>query len=163
MINFSESGHLIFHGSSAFERWDLKSKKKKKLLIHFNGSDETVEVILRTVISVNQLTVYGAVADMCGELTWDTSKSSKGAGKPRLIDNLESMVMPPEASTTDQTSPTDARVQGNLLREYEQKFADVPEPHQLTQLCFNVGFSNNIEKGQFFITFDDVRDNLKKS
>ena len=31
--------------------------------IHFNGSEETIELILRTVISVNQLSVYGAVAD----------------------------------------------------------------------------------------------------
>ena len=62
MINFSESGHPVFRGSGAFERGDLKSKGKGQLSIHFNGSDETVEVILRTVISVNQLSVYGAVA-----------------------------------------------------------------------------------------------------
>ena len=67
MINFSESGHPVFRGSSAFERGDLKSKGKGKLSIHFNGSDETVEVILRTVTSVNQLSVYGAVAEMCEE------------------------------------------------------------------------------------------------
>ena len=33
--------------------------------MHLNGSEETVEVILRTVISVNQLSIYGAVADLC--------------------------------------------------------------------------------------------------
>ena len=41
MINFSESGHLIFHGSSASERGDLKSKRKGKLSRHFCGDDET--------------------------------------------------------------------------------------------------------------------------
>ena len=46
--------------------------------IHFNGSDETKELILRTVISVNQLSVCGAVADLCKELARD----SRGAGNP---------------------------------------------------------------------------------
>ena len=40
------------------------------------GSDDTVEVDLRTFISVNQLSVCGAVADMCEELAWEISKCS---------------------------------------------------------------------------------------
>ena len=63
---------------------------------HFNGSDETVEVILRTVISVNQLSTNGAVADVCGELAWEVSRHSKGTGKPVEPENLETMVRPPE-------------------------------------------------------------------
>ena len=61
---------------------------------------------------------------MCEELAWEFFKFSKGTEKPVALDNLETMVMPPEVSTTDQNSPTDARVPGNLLREYEQKFAN---------------------------------------
>ena len=121
MINFSESGHPVFRGSSAFERGDFKSKGKGKLKfsIYVNGSDETVEVILRTVISVNQFSVYGAIAGTCGELPWEVSECSKGTGKPVARDNLETMVMPPEVSRKDQISLTDARVQGILFREFE--------------------------------------------
>ena len=33
---------------------------------HFNGSEEkNIELILRTIFSANQLSVYGAVADLC--------------------------------------------------------------------------------------------------
>ena len=53
-------------------------------------------------------------------------------------------------------SQTDAEVQGNLLREYEQKFAELPEQEKLTKLCSNAGFSKNIDKGQFFIALDDA-------
>ena len=35
MLNFSESGHPVFHGSSALERGDLKSKGKGKLFFIF--------------------------------------------------------------------------------------------------------------------------------
>ena len=57
-------------------------------LIHFNGSDETMELIYRTINSVNQLSVHGAVADLCGSSVRD----SKGTGKSRATANLESMV-----------------------------------------------------------------------
>ena len=67
--------------------------------------------------------------------------------------DLESLVIPTEFPTANQIPQTDAEVQGNLLCEHEQKFADLPEQEKLTKLCSNAGFSN--EKGQFFITLDD--------
>ena len=78
MLNFAESGHPVFRASSALEGGELKSKAKGKKFIHFNGSDETIELILSAIISVNQLSVYGAVAALCKELARDLS----GAGKP---------------------------------------------------------------------------------
>ena len=62
MRNFSDSGHPIFRASSAFERGGLRSKEKGKKSIHFTGSDEDIELLLRTVISANQLSIYGAIA-----------------------------------------------------------------------------------------------------
>ena len=64
VINFPESGHPVFRGSSASEKRLVKSKGKGVKTIHFNGSDDTIELILRTVNSVNHLCVYGAVADV---------------------------------------------------------------------------------------------------
>ena len=58
MINFSESGHPVFRGSSALERGALRSKEKGKLSIHVCGVDATADLVLRTVISVNQLSVF---------------------------------------------------------------------------------------------------------
>ena len=156
MINFCEIGHPVFRGSSASERGELKSKGKGTSSIYFNGSDETVEVVLRTFFSFNQLSIYGAVADMCEELAREISKCSDGSEKPVAPENLESMVISPEVSTTNQTSQTDVRVQGNLLREYEQKIADLPEPLQLTKLCSNAGLANAVGKGQYFTTLDDA-------
>ena len=65
----TESGHPIFRASSAFQRRELRSKREGKKTIHFNGSHDNIELLLRTVISANQLSVYGAVADMCNELS----------------------------------------------------------------------------------------------
>ena len=65
MLNFAESGHSIFRGTSAFERGTMKSKDGGNSSTHFCGDDKTIEVIFRTIISANQLSIYGAVADMC--------------------------------------------------------------------------------------------------
>ena len=48
-------------------------------------------------------------------------------GKPAENENLGSMVIPTELPAANTLSQTDADVQGNLLREYEQKFAELPQ------------------------------------
>ena len=89
MVNFAESGHPVFRATSALERWELKSKGKGKKSIHFNGSDETIDLILRTICFCQPaLSIYGAAADLCKELARD----SASAGKPAAIVNLWSMV-----------------------------------------------------------------------
>ena len=90
MLHFAESGHPVFRVSSFLERRELKSKRRGVKTIHFNGSDETIELVLRTVISVNQLSVHGAAPDFCKELARD----SAGAMKPAANENLDTMVIP---------------------------------------------------------------------
>ena len=64
MLNFADSGHPVFRTSSALERVELKSKGEGVKSIHLNGSDDTIKSILHKVISVNHLSIYGAVADL---------------------------------------------------------------------------------------------------
>ena len=68
LLNFSERGHPVFRGTSALERGALISKGGGQLSIHFCGDPQTVEVVFRTLVSVSQLSVYEAAADMCDEL-----------------------------------------------------------------------------------------------
>ena len=53
MLKFAESAHPLFRTSSAFERRELRSKGGGKTSIHINGSNVTIELLLRTVISAN--------------------------------------------------------------------------------------------------------------
>ena len=59
MTNFSDFGHPKFRASGAFERVRAAKGMARKKSIHFDGSDENIELLLRTVISANQLSVYG--------------------------------------------------------------------------------------------------------
>ena len=87
MMNSSESGHPMFRASSAFERGELRSIGGGKKSIHFNGCEEHIELLLRTVNSANQRSIHGAVADLCNEAPKDFS----APGKPASIDHLGKM------------------------------------------------------------------------
>ena len=67
MLKFGESGHPVFRATSPLSRGVLKSKGGGKLSIHSCADPGTIETVFRTIISVNQLSLYGAVAEMCGE------------------------------------------------------------------------------------------------
>ena len=64
MIKFGESGHPVFRATSPLSRGTLKSKDGGKLSMHFCADGDTIEPVFHTIISVNQLSLYGAVADL---------------------------------------------------------------------------------------------------
>ena len=67
MLKFGERTHPVFRSTSPLSRGVLKSKGGGKLSIHYCADFETIETVFRTIISVNQLSLYGAVAEMCEE------------------------------------------------------------------------------------------------
>ena len=147
LLNFSESGHPIFRATSALERRELRSKVGGKKTIHFNGNEQNVELILRTVISANQLSIYGAVADMCTEVSKDTTAS----GKPEAHDPLETMEIPTEPPTADPR--TDEQRRRNLLQEHEQQFEQLSDDQKKSKLCSNAVLKT-VERGEYFIALD---------
>ena len=48
-------------------RGTLKSKGGGKLSIHLCADGDTIETVFRTIISVNHLSIHGAVSDLCEE------------------------------------------------------------------------------------------------
>ena len=67
LLEFAESGHPTFRATTPLSRGILKSKGHGKLSIHFAADELTIETIFRIIISVNQLSIYGAVAAICEE------------------------------------------------------------------------------------------------
>ena len=74
---FQRSGHPILRCTSALERGDLRSKGGGRTTIHFTASDDIFQLLLKKVISVNQLSLYGAVADLIKELAVGQKTSVK--------------------------------------------------------------------------------------
>ena len=67
LLKFAESGHPIFRATTPLSRGKLKSKGKGKVSVHFSADQDTVDTIFRIILSVNQLSIYGAVAAICDE------------------------------------------------------------------------------------------------
>ena len=67
LLEFAESGHPTFRATTPLSKNILKSKGHGKLSIHFAADELTIETIFRIFISVNQLSIYGAVAAFCVE------------------------------------------------------------------------------------------------
>ena len=67
LVEFAQSGCPIFSATAPFSRGKLKSKGHGKLSIHFAADQETTETIFRIIVFANQLSLYGAVANMCEE------------------------------------------------------------------------------------------------
>ena len=84
MLNFSESGHPVFRGS----------KRGGNLSTHFCGDEDAAELVVRTIISVNKPSIYGAVADMCDELACRISGCSRSPLEPVAQNNPETTVIP---------------------------------------------------------------------
>ena len=120
MLEFSETAHPMFRASSALETGELRSKGGRQKTIHFNDSEQNVELIPRTIISANQLSICGAVADMCREVSKDTMASEK----LEAHDLLESMAIPTDPPTADPRTDEQRRAQ------------------KLSKLCSNAGLKN---------------------
>ena len=77
MIKFGESGHPVFRATSPLSRGMLRSKGGGHLSIHFCADGDTIETVFLTIISLNQLSIYGAVSDLCDECSGLSSKNGE--------------------------------------------------------------------------------------
>ena len=76
LLEFAESGHSIFRATTPVSRGILRSKGHGKLSIHFTADQET-ETIFRIIAFANQLSLYGAVANMCEEIESHQDRSGQ--------------------------------------------------------------------------------------
>ena len=67
LLGFAESGCPIFRATTPLSRYRLESKGHGKLSIHCAADQETIETIFRIFVSANQLSLYGAIAEICAE------------------------------------------------------------------------------------------------
>ena len=81
LLEFAESGHLIFRATTPLSRGKLKSKGHGKLSIHYFSDQATIETIFRIIAFANQLSLFGAVANMCEEFEFHQDRS----GQPDVL------------------------------------------------------------------------------
>ena len=114
LVEFAESGCPIFRATTPLSRSKLKSKEHGKLSIHFAADQETIETIFRIIVSANQLSLHGAVANMCEECEPLHDRS----GRPVVMG--QSIVLS-AIKTEVSLDNDDPAYQNFLLQRYEER------------------------------------------
>ena len=120
---------------------------------HCSADVVTVALIFRTIISVNQLSFYGAVSDWCGELAQRFSDCSLvRTGKPVAKDKSEAMMAPADVSTSTNSPLTDQQAQGDVVRAHRCKFANLPVDIRIIRTCSDAGFMKAVSIRAYIVT-----------
>ena len=147
MIKFGESGHPVLRATSPFSRGTLKSKGGGQLSIHFCSDGNTIETVFRTIISVNQHSIYGAVSDLCEE--YSSCRTRTG----RLVaEQSDPLFAPVDLFMMTPTPSIEILAQENLLQKHKERVEKLPQPDQLIKICTDAGFLKTVEVGQYFMT-----------
>ena len=149
MIKFGESGHPVFRATSPLSRGMLKSKGGGNLSVHFFADGDTIETVFRTIISVNQLSIYGAVSDMCEECNTCHDRTGRnvvaGQSNPLFVPS----VMKTHIPLTD-----DLAQEEDLLQRFTERVEKLSQQDRVSKFCTDAGFPTTVEIGQYFMTKD---------
>ena len=115
LLEFAESGCPIFRATTPLSRCKLKSKGHGKLSIHFAADQETIETIFRIIIFANQLSLYGAVANICEEYESLHDRS----GQPDVL--MGQSIVLSEIKAEVLLENDDPAYQNLLLQRYEER------------------------------------------
>ena len=147
LLEFAESGHPTFRATTPLSRGQLKSKGRGKLSIHF-AADFTIDTIFRIILSVNQLSVYGAVAALCEEF----ESHQDGSEEPEIL--MGQSIVLGEIKAEVPLQNEDSMNDQILWQQYIQQIESLSPESKVSRFCKEAGFMLVVEIGQYFVTKD---------
>ena len=148
LLEFAESGCPIFRATTPLSRGQLKSKGYGKLSIHLTAVLETIETIFRIIVSANQLSLYGAVAELCEEYETLYDRS----GRPDVV--MGQSIALSAIKTEVPSENDDPAYQNFLLQQCKEQIEKLSQQDRLSKFCMDAGFLSVVENGQYFTTED---------
>ena len=150
MLEFAERGHPIFRATRPLSRGQLQRQGHGKLSIHYATDLETVETIFRIIVSANQLSLYGTVADFCEEY----EVLHERTGRPVLMGQSSSSLVLSVIKTEIPLDCDDPINQDLLLQQCGERIEELSQQDKLSKFCMDARFLNVVEIGQYFRTKD---------
>ena len=148
LLEFAESGHPTFRATTPLSRGHLKSKGRGKLSIHLAADGDTIDTIFRIILSVNQLSVYGAVAAVCEEF----ESHQDGSGEPEILMGQSIVLGEVKAEAPLQNeNPMNDQI---TWQQYIQQVELLSLENKVSKFCKEAGFMRVVEVGQYFVTKD---------
>ena len=149
LVEFAESGCPIFRATTPLSRGKLKSKGHGKLSLHFAADQERIETIFRIIVFANQLSLYGAVANICEEYESLHDRS----GQPDVL--MGQSIVLSEIKAEVPLENDDPAYQNLLLQRYEERIKSLSQTDRVSKFCMDAGFISVVEIGQYFMTKDN--------
>ena len=119
MIKLCESGDPVFRSTSPLSRGVLKSKGGGELSMHYCADPGTIETVFRTIISAYQLSICGAVSDLCEEY----KACHVRKGRLVLAGQSDPSFVPTSSLEKTPTPSTDDPAQEDQLQKYQERVA----------------------------------------
>ena len=148
LLEFAESGHPTFRATTPLSSGFLKSKGRGKLSIHFAADQDTIDTIHRIILSVNQLSIYEAVAAICEEF----ENHQDGPGEPEILmgqsivfDEIEAEILLQNENSLNHQM---------LWQQYMERIESLSPESKVSRFCMEAGFMRIVEVGQYFMTKD---------
>ena len=113
--------------------------------IHFSADQDTVDTIFRMILSVNQLSVYGAVAAVCDEYEGQPDNT----GESVILEGQSIVLREVKAEALAREEPEDSNI---LLQKYFQQLKLLSPENRLGKFWKEAGFLSVVEVGQYFVT-----------
>ena len=145
LLEFAESGHPIFRATTPLSRGQLKSKGRGKLSLHFTADQDT---IYSSILSVNQLSVYGAVAAVCEEFE---DHQDRTGGLVILMGHSIVLGEVKAETPLHDENPMNDQI---IWQQYIQQIESLSPENRLSKFCKEAGFLRVVEVGQYFVTKD---------
>ena len=137
LLEFAGSGCPIFSATSPLSRGRLKSKGHGKLSIHYAADLESIETIFLIIVSANELSLYGAIAEICQEY----ESLHERTRRPVVIGQSSSSLV---LSVIKKEVPLDCDDPANkdlLLQQYGERIEKLSQQDKLSKFCMDAGFS----------------------
>ena len=127
----------------------LRAKDTEKLSIHYCADQATIETIFRIIVFANQLSLYGAVANMCEEYESLHDRS----GQPDVV--MGQSIVLSEIKAEVPLENDDPAYQNFLLQRYEERIRSLSQTDRVSNFCMDAGFIIVVGIGQYFMTKDN--------
>ena len=109
-----------------------------------------LQLFFPTINSVNQLSLCGAVAEMCEEY----EILHDGTGQPVVGGQSNPSFVPSVIKTNVLLNSDDLAHEEFLLQRYGERIEKLSQQDRLSKFCMDVGFLTTVEIGQYFMTKD---------
>ena len=99
---------------------------------------------------MNQLSVHGAVSDLCEEYKACRVRT----GRPVLVGQSDPLFVSESSLMKTPTLSTDDPAQEDLLQKYRERVDRLSQQNRVIKFCTDAGFLTTLDVGQYFMTKD---------